>query len=151
MSTTQQILAQRPLILTTCLQFVKCVKFLLDKGAFVNKTDNRGYTVLLYATQSDNAYLVEVLLKSGSDPSKGNTSGIIPVQVAVENTYQQLSRVTYTFRRRYKYKINTKSSIVNISCTKSKSCRYALPTKFWSRSKHERLPGKYSIDSSCWL
>ena len=77
-----------PLILATCSQYVKGVKLLLDKCANVNKTDNRWYTALLYVTQSDNGYFMEVLLKSGSDPNKGNTSGITPVQAIVENTFK---------------------------------------------------------------
>ena len=68
-----------PLILATCSQYVNSVKLLLDKCANVNKTDN---------TQSNNGYFVEVLLKSGSDPNKGNTSEITPVQAAVENTFK---------------------------------------------------------------
>ena len=75
--------------MATCSQYVKGVKLLLDKGANVNKTDNRGYTALLYAAQSGNAYLVEVLLESGSDPNKGNTFGITPVQAAVENSFNK--------------------------------------------------------------
>ena len=71
-----------------CSQYVKGMQLLLDKYVNANKADNRGYTALLYFTHSDNGYFEEVLLKSGSDPNKGNTSGITPVQAAMENTFK---------------------------------------------------------------
>jgi quinoprotein dehydrogenase-associated probable ABC transporter substrate-binding protein len=59
------------------------VKFLIGKGADVNKSDNQGATPLTAAARQRHPDMVELLIESGADVNLPNTDGVTALVAAV--------------------------------------------------------------------
>ena len=59
------------------------VKFLVEKGADINKPDNQGGTPLTNAARQRQDKMVELLIKLGADVNEANTDGMTPLTTAV--------------------------------------------------------------------
>lgn len=55
------------LMLAATSNHLQVVKFLIDKGANINQTDDGGATALIYSTWKGNRAIVALLLKEGAD------------------------------------------------------------------------------------
>jgi ankyrin repeat protein len=71
-------------------------KMLIDHGADVNATNNRGETALVRAMIGDSADVVEALLQAGADVNKADASGRLPLTVAANHS--RWSNVTLLVR-----------------------------------------------------
>lgn len=84
---------------------LKVVKWLIEKGADVNKLDGDGTNPLGYAlTGTANslklAELVEILIKAGSDPFHQSAIGFVPVEGMVERGLEtQLKLLKFTDKK----------------------------------------------------
>jgi hypothetical protein len=63
---------------------------LLSKGADIAIFSNDGNNCLHFAAINDRKGIVEVLLRSGADPSIPNTAGILPVELATDAAVREL-------------------------------------------------------------
>ena len=63
------------------------IRLHLGAGADVNEVDNRGYTALMFVTETGNECPLKLLLKSGCDVNIGFKLWITPVLVAVERNF----------------------------------------------------------------
>jgi ankyrin repeat protein len=59
------------------------VKFLVEKGADINKPDNQGGTPLTNAARQRQDKMVELLIKLGANVNEANTDGMTPLTTAV--------------------------------------------------------------------
>ena len=63
------------------------------RGAVVNQTSSSGNTALHFAAVNNNYGVLEILLRSGADPSIPNEVGLIPIELSADNkTKMILSR-----------------------------------------------------------
>lgn len=68
------------------------VRLLLDNGAFVDEsTYSRGCTALAWAAYKGETETVEFLLRRGADPSKKNSEGQTPTDIARQQHYVEIA------------------------------------------------------------
>ena len=60
---------------------LKIVHLLLKYSADINKTNDKGNTVLIYATMKDNIKVVKLLMKKGADASIANNQNETPLYI----------------------------------------------------------------------
>jgi len=66
------------------------IEGLLKSGLDVNMQDEKGRTLLFYATSAKNEYLVRKLIKAGADRSIKDYVGILPIDLVDKEREQQL-------------------------------------------------------------
>ena len=66
------------------------VKGLLESGVDVNAQDEKGRTLLFYATSAKNTYLVRNLISAGADREIKDYAGIRPIDLIDKDREQQL-------------------------------------------------------------
>ena len=71
---------------------LECVRYLLEKGANVNLSDDDGWTPLHAAVCGKKRKCVDLLLKASCDPFAETLDGLTPFQMAIEMGSDKLLR-----------------------------------------------------------
>ncbi|MCP5050538.1 MAG: hypothetical protein GY940_25460 [bacterium] len=83
-------LNQTPLLISSFMGNMEVVKFLLGKGADVNKQDSFGGSPLHMAVLGNQKAAVELLLAKGANVNAASRNGKIPLQMAFEREYTDI-------------------------------------------------------------
>jgi ankyrin repeat protein len=83
----QMIKREMDLLEATARNYVKLVRELLDKGAYVNVRDPEGRTPLTEAVWNNNPELVELLLERGANANTQKNDGATPLSIAQGRAY----------------------------------------------------------------
>ncbi|KAK6187123.1 hypothetical protein SNE40_005216 [Patella caerulea] len=85
--------------------YLNCVRFLLERGVRVNQRDEHGRTPLMLAANSNDSYLVKILLDVGADVTVLDNSGKSAIQYIVikENEAHGVKCLLYLLSAGYKF------------------------------------------------
>ena len=70
-----------------------CIRFLLEKGAGVNKAESNGFTSLMNACQNGHEQVALVLLEAKADPNMAMSDGMTALIYAAQNGHEQVALV----------------------------------------------------------
>lgn len=72
---------------------IKIVKYLIEKGANVNASDEFGWTPLTHAASGGHTETAKLLIKEGADVNKANNSGQTPLHAAASGNHTETAKL----------------------------------------------------------
>ncbi|MFX0207905.1 MAG: ankyrin repeat domain-containing protein [Candidatus Hodarchaeota archaeon] len=81
-----------PLMIAVQNQNIDAIQFLIENGANVNKSDNRGFTSLHRSVEMGNTDITLFLLKNGANP-KIKAQGHTPISLAEKRKQKEIVKI----------------------------------------------------------